>query len=207
MFASVNREKRLADTNERQRAGHTGSGESDSPTDAGREAVERRTRKGRRSLGCYRHAVLVLRWFLDGTRVAQLAIGNQLGLSTAYCCLHEAIDVLAAAAPACTVRCWPPGSPDTSMARWSAPTGRRRPARPRGWNLWWSGRHHHHEGNIQVVTVPNGWPLWTSPVRPGREHDTTCARTHPGLLDALTDWADTEHVCLPIWDTRARTIG
>jgi hypothetical protein len=32
-----------------------------------------------------------------------------------------------------------------------------------------------------------GWPLWTSPVRPGREHDTTCARadtTLLGLLDA-----------------------
>ena len=28
--------------------------------------------------------------------------------------------------------------------------------------------------------------MWTSPVRPGREHDTTCLRTHPGLLDTLT---------------------
>src|SRR3954453_22398646 len=26
-----------------------------------------------------------------------------------------------------------------------------------------------------------------TPVRPGREHDTTCLRTHPGLLDALPD--------------------
>jgi DDE superfamily endonuclease len=33
-------------------------------------------------------------------------------------------------------------------------------------------------------------------VRPGREHDTTCARTHPGLLDTLTDWTDTEHAVL-----------
>ncbi|MFF3878828.1 hypothetical protein ACFYYV_46630, partial [Streptomyces sp. NPDC001978] len=30
------------------------------------------TRKGRRALGCFRQAVLVLRWFLDGTRMAQL---------------------------------------------------------------------------------------------------------------------------------------
>ena len=59
--------------------------------------AERRTRKGRRALGCYRHAVLVLRWFLDGTRVAQLANDNQLSPSTAYRYLHEAIDVLAAA--------------------------------------------------------------------------------------------------------------
>jgi DDE superfamily endonuclease len=31
---------------------------------------------------------------------------------------------------------------------------------------------------------PDGWPLWVSPVRPGREHDITCARTH-GLINAL----------------------
>jgi hypothetical protein len=65
-----------------------------------------------------------------------------------------------------------------------------------GVDLWWSGKHHHHGGNVQVVTTPDGWPLWTSPVRPGREHDTTCARTHPGLLDTLTEWTDTEHAVL-----------
>jgi hypothetical protein len=65
-----------------------------------------------------------------------------------------------------------------------------------GVDLWWSGKHHHHGGNIQVVTAPDGWPLWTSPVRPGGEHDTTCARTHDGLLDALTDWTDSDHVVL-----------
>src|SRR3954470_7560747 len=31
------------------------------------ERRRRRTRRGRRSLGCYRQAVLILRWFLDGT--------------------------------------------------------------------------------------------------------------------------------------------
>ena len=34
--------------------------------------IELRTRKGRRALTCFRQAVLVLRWFIDGTRVAQL---------------------------------------------------------------------------------------------------------------------------------------
>lgn len=33
-------------------------------------------------------------------------------------------------------------------------------------------------------------------MRPGREHDTTCARTHDGLLDTLDDWADSEHAVL-----------
>ena len=43
---------------------------------------------------------------------------------------------------------------------------------------------------------PDGWPLWTSPVRPGREHDTTCARAHPGLLDTLDAWTDDDHAAL-----------
>ena len=53
---------------------------------------QRRTRRGRRALGPWRHAVLVLRWFLDGTRVAQLAIDNGIGRSTAYRYLHEGLD-------------------------------------------------------------------------------------------------------------------
>jgi hypothetical protein len=57
------------------------------------------TRPKRRALGCYRQAVLVLRWFLDGTRLAQLAVDHRIGRSTAYRYLHEGIDVLAAAAP------------------------------------------------------------------------------------------------------------
>ena len=65
-------------------------------------AAERRrrgTRRGRRALGCYRQAVLLLRWFLDGTRLAQLAADNAISASTGYRYLHEGIDVLAAAAP------------------------------------------------------------------------------------------------------------
>lgn len=45
-------------------------------------------------------------------------------------------------------------------------------------DLWWSGKHDNHGGNVQVITAPDGWPLWTSPVRPGREHDTTAVRRH-----------------------------
>ena len=59
-----------------------------------------------------------------------------------------------------------------------------------GVDLWWSGKHHHHGGNIQVVSAPDGWPLWTSPVRPGREHDTAAARADPDLLDQIQAWVD-----------------
>jgi DDE superfamily endonuclease len=46
-------------------------------------------------------------------------------------------------------------------------------------------KHHNHGGNVQVLTVPDGWPIWTSGVRPGREHDTTAVRTHTEILPAL----------------------
>jgi hypothetical protein len=63
------------------------------------EQRRRRTRRRRRTLGCYRQAAFVLRWFVDGTRLAQPAADNRPGSSTAYRYLHEGIDVLAAAAP------------------------------------------------------------------------------------------------------------
>ena len=64
----------------------------------------------------------------------------------------------------------------------------RTPGPTPGVDLWWSGKHANHGGNIQVITAPDGWPLWTSPVRPGREHDTTALRAHPEILPALATW-------------------
>ena len=89
--------------------------------------------------------------------------------------------------PACPPRWSGPQQPDTPTSTWtapsSAPTAWPLPA-PNGSDLRWSGKHKHHGGNVQVISAPDGWPLWVSPVRPGREHDITCARTH-GLIDAL----------------------
>lgn len=56
---------------------------------------------------------------------------------------------------------------------------------PNGADLWWSGKHKHHGGNVHVLSIPDGWPLWTSDVHPGREHDTTCAKADPDPLPAL----------------------
>jgi len=58
------------------------------------------TRAGTRSLGCFKQAVLVLRWLLDATKVKQLALDNTISVSTGYAYLHEGITVLAAQAPA-----------------------------------------------------------------------------------------------------------
>lgn len=164
------------------------------------ERRRRGTRPGRRALTPWAQAVLVLRWLADATRVSQLAADNQVSSSAAYRYLHEAIDVLAAAAPSlhgALLAARTAGHPHVHLDGTLIHTDRSRaPGPTAGVDLWWSGKHHHHGGNVQVVTAPDGWPLWTSPVRPGREHDTTCARAHPGLLDALTDWTDPDHAVL-----------
>ena len=173
----------------------------------GAERRRRGTRGRRRALGCYRQAVLVLRWFLDGTRLAQLAADNRIGRSTAYRYLHEGIDVLAAAAPglrgallAARAAGHPHVTVDGTLIRTDrcqvpGPTARTDRS-GRQVDLWWSGKHGAHGGNVQVVTVPDGWPIWTSPVRPGREHDTTALRTHAQALPLLAEWTDDTHAAL-----------
>jgi DDE superfamily endonuclease len=51
-------------------------------------------------------------------------------------------------------------------------------------------------GNVQVIAAPDGWPLWTSGVRPGREHDTTALRAHAQALPLLAAWSDEAHAAL-----------
>jgi hypothetical protein len=173
-------------------------------------AAERRhrgTRGRRRALGCYRQAVLVLRWFVDGTRLAQLATDNRIGRSTAYRYLHEGIDALAAAAPglrgallAARAAGHAHVTVDGTLVRTDrcrAPGPTAQADRPeRRVDLWWSGKHAAHGGNVQVIAAPDGWPLWTSGVRPGREHDTTALRAHTETLPLLTEWTDEDHAVL-----------
>ena len=147
------------------------------------------TRTGSRSLTPYKQAVLILRWMLDGTRIKQLATDNGIGKSTAYDYLHEGIDALAARAPSlksALLAAKMAGYDYVLLDGTLIETDRvAAPGPTLGVDLWWSKKHKNHGGNIQVLTAPDGWPLWTSPVRPGREHDTTCLRTHPDLLDTL----------------------
>jgi hypothetical protein len=156
------------------------------------ERARRGTRAGRRMLSTLKQAVLVLRWFLDGTRMAQLAADNGIGKSTVYSYLHEGIDVLAARAPkveSALLAAKMAGYEHVSIDGTLVETDRcRAPGPTQGVDLWWSGKHANHGGNVQVITAPDGWPLWTSEVRPGREHDTTALREHPDILPALATW-------------------
>jgi hypothetical protein len=122
-----------------------------------------------------------------GTRIAQIAADNAISVKTVYRYLHEGIDVLAAHTPdlrqvlAAAQR---EGLAHVNLDGIVIPTDRVAAPGPAGADLWWSGKHKHHGGNVQVISAPDGWPLWTAEVRPGREHDMTCARLH-GVIDAL----------------------
>lgn len=164
------------------------------------ERVRRGTRKGARVLSTYKQALLTLRWLFDDTRMAQLTCDNQISSSTAYDYRDEAIAVLAARSPSlrgALLAAKAAGHSHVIVDGTLIHTDRdHTPGPTRGVDLWWSGKHHHHGGNIQVVSAPDGWPLWVSGVRPGREHDTTAARADPDLLDQIRAWVDDGQLAL-----------
>jgi hypothetical protein len=146
------------------------------------------TRRGRRVLTPHTQAILVLRWFVDATRLTQLARDHSVSLSTAYRYLHEGIDVIAATAPDLravlrTVKTM--DMPHLILDGTLIPTTRLAERTERGNDIWYSGKHRRHGANIQFLTSPDGWPLWVSPVTEGSYHDLTAARAHAtGALNA-----------------------
>ena len=130
------------------------------------------TRSGRRVLGVFAHAVLICRFLIDATRAAHLARDNAMGTSTAYRYVHEALDVLAAQAPGlrpALLAAHAAGHTHVNLdgtlipanrVAVQGPTIRRSRYKGRRVDLWWSGKHRRHGGNVQVVTAPDGWPLW-----------------------------------------------
>ncbi len=156
------------------------------------ERRRRGTRADTRALTVREQAVLVLRWFLDDTRMGTLARDNAVSRSTVYAYRDEAISVLAARKPslhATLLAAKLAGHSHVILDGTLIATDRNAtPGPTAGVDLWWSGKHHHHGGNIRVVSAPDGWPLWTSDVRPGREHDTTAARADPDLLARIRTW-------------------
>ncbi len=122
------------------------------------ERLRRGTRTGTRALDCFAQAVLVLRWFLDGTRLAQLATDNAISKSTAHNYLHEGINALAARAPkleSALLAAKMAGHPHVNIDGTLIETDRcATPGPTPGVDLWWSGKHDNHGGNIQVLTAP-----------------------------------------------------
>lgn len=149
------------------------------------------TRPWQRAATPFVQAVMALRWFKEATDVPILARDACVSIATAYRYLHEAIDVIAAQAPDL-----PDVLADGLRQGWAfvcldgtlIPCTRVSAQSPAGHDLWFSGKHKQHGGNIQVVCDPTGWPVWVSDVEPGSTHDITAARTHalPALYPAAT---------------------
>jgi len=108
------------------------------------------TRAGTRRLGCYRQAILVLRWLLDGTRITQLAADNAVSRSTGYAYLHEGLRVVAAQAPdlqSVLLAAKMAGYAHVNVDGTLIETDRCRTLGPTpGVDLWWSGKHDSHGG-------------------------------------------------------------
>lgn len=170
------------------------------------------TRQRRRALSAWEQAVAFWRWMLDGVEPDRLAADYGIGRSTAHRVVNEALDVVAEQAPllhGALIAARAAGHrhvnidgtlfetdrvsiPGPTTVRTSKKSGPRRCKV----DLFWSGKHKRHGGNVQVVTAPDGWPLWVSDVRPGREHDVTAARADPELLATLNAWCDEHHAVL-----------
>ncbi|MFF5978039.1 transposase family protein [Streptomyces olindensis] len=143
-----------------------------------------------RRLSASRQALLVLAHLRLGHTYSQLAAGFDVGVSTVYRYIAEAVGLLAVRAPglAAAVRAASPKA-FVILDGTLLPIDRIAADRP-----FYSGKHKKHGMNVQVIADPHGKLLWASPALPGAVHDIKAARTH-GIIDALTEaglscWAD-----------------
>jgi len=152
------------------------------------ERRRRGTGVGARAASAPTQALLVLRWFREDTGMPTLARDAGVSPATGYRYLHEGIDVLAAQAPDLhealergNAAGWTHVLLDGTLIR----TDRCRTTNPdTGHDLWFSGKHRAHGGNVQIVSDPGGFPVAVSEVEPGSTHDLAAARA-TGFLGAL----------------------
>lgn len=158
------------------------------------ERALRGTRNRTRALTCYQQAIMTLRHFRDGTDPATLARDHGIGRSTGYRYIDEATDVLADQAPDlhhALQEAHEAGVPHLVLDGMVVPTDRclEKTTNVKGQSidLWYSGKAHHHGGNVQGIMQPDGFPVFISEVEPGSVNDLPAARAH--VLGALYAWA------------------
>ncbi|GAA0901447.1 transposase family protein [Streptomyces thermoalcalitolerans] len=144
------------------------------------------TPRGSRTLGPFRQAVPVLRWFRHRTCVHCLTRDAGTSQATGYRYLHEGIDVLAEHAPNlhevldhCREQGLSHVVPDGTLIACDRVAG----TTAKGTDLWYSGKAKRFAGNLQFIAAPDGQPLWVSDAEPGSVHDLRAARIH--VLPAL----------------------
>jgi hypothetical protein len=127
-----------------------------------------------RKLTCGQQALLVLAYLRNGETFAELAAGFGVGTATAWRYVTETVGLLAARSP--TLHTALRGANQEGHAYvvidgTLIPIDRVAADRP-----FYSGKHHRHGMNLQVIASPDGDILWVSGPLPGATHDLTAAR-------------------------------
>jgi hypothetical protein len=149
---------------------------------AGLIRISRDQRRSRwRRLDPGQQALLALAHLRNGDTLTRLAAGFEIGVTTAWRYVREAVDLLAVNADDLT----------TAMTRirllaYAILDGTLIPIdRVADQKPYFSGKHRRHGVNVQVIADPAGRLIWASTALPGSVHDLTAARTH-AITDALT---------------------
>jgi hypothetical protein len=135
-----------------------------------------------RKLNPGQQALLVLVHLRKGETFAEVAAGFGVSIATAWRYVHEAISLLARRAPRlerALRRAQRAKKAFVVLDGTLIPIDRVAADRP-----FYSGKHHRHGMNVQVIAAPDGTPLWTSDALPGSVHDLKAARLW-GVLGVL----------------------
>ncbi len=166
---------------------------------AGLLRAERRargTRKGTRRLTCRKQALFTIAWFRDKPNITRHGAAFGLSQSTTYRYLHEAIDVLAHRAPdlhQALEKAVADGLPHLEMDGKIFATDRCRhktvSVKGETIDAWFSGKTGGFGGQVQMLSEPDGFPIWFSDVLPGGVVDIEAARAL--VLPTLYPYATT----------------
>ena len=144
-----------------------------------RHRGQRRSRWRRLDPG--RQALLALAHLRNGDTYTRLACGFDIGVTTAWRYVREAVDLLAA-----TVDDLQTAMKRIRLLAYAILDGTLIPIeRVADQKPYYSGNHKRHGVNVQVIADAAGRLVWASAALPGCAHDLTAARTH-GILDALS---------------------
>jgi hypothetical protein len=129
-----------------------------------------------------RQALLVLAYLRKGDTFAELGAGFEVSTTTAWRYVEETVELLALRAPklaAALRKARECGHAYLVLDGTLIPIDRLAADGP-----FYSGKHHRHGVNLQVVATPAGDIVWTSGALPGSVHDLKAARIW-GLLREL----------------------